>query len=119
MEKATRPIAEAFGEILDGCLAALEDETRAVRGSLAARGLAQPIAGVDGKLGEEAPNGFAYEWTLVDDAADVRVDDAVQVRCQAGESAGFVIRFDRRRRRVTVAAQEWLGTLPGDAELRH
>ena len=37
---------------------------------------------------------------LADDSADVRVDDAVQVRCQAGESSGFVIRFERKRRRV-------------------
>ena len=117
MEMATRPDPDQFAPLLEGCLAALADETAAVRGSLAARGLARPLVAVDGRLGEEAGNGFAYEWTLADDSADVRVDDAVQVRCQAGESSGFVIRFERKRRRVSVVTQEWLGSLPGDAEL--
>ena len=117
MEVATRPDPDQFAPLLEGCLAALADETAAVRGSLAARGLARPLVAVEGRLGEEAGNGFAYEWTLADDSADVRVDDAVQVRCQAGESSGFVIRFERKRRRVSVVTQEWLGSLPGDAEL--
>ncbi len=117
MEMATRQDSERFARILDGCLAALADEIEAVRGSLAARGLARPLNSVGGRLTDEAGTGFAYEWTLADGSADVRVDDAVQVRCQAGESSGFVIRFDRRHRRVAVAAKDWLGTLPGDAEL--
>lgn len=117
MEMATRPDADPFAAILEGCLAALAAETDAVRDSLATRGLARPLVAVDGRLRDEAGTGFAYEWRLADDSADVRVDDAVQVRCQAGESSGFVIRFDRTRRQVAVATQEWLGTLPGAAEL--
>lgn len=117
MEMATRTDADPFAPVLEGCLAALADETDAVRGSLAARGLARPLVGFDGRLRDEAGNGFAYEWTLGDDSAQVRIDDAVQVRCEAGESSGFVIGFERKRRRVAVATQEWLGTLPGDAEL--
>ena len=110
MEMATRTDPDPFAPILEGCLAALADETDAVRGSLAARGLARPLVGFDGRLRDEAGSGFAYEWTLADGSAKVRIDDAVQVRCQAGESSGFVIGFERKRRRVAVATQEWLGT---------
>ncbi|MFQ5746704.1 MAG: DEAD/DEAH box helicase [Gemmatimonadota bacterium] len=107
---------EALAEVLDGCLAALDEEADAVRQSLARRGLTDPIQGLGGRLLESPAGGLRYEWQIPDGPA-LRVDEALRVSCPAGETRGFVTGFERRRRIVRISVSDWLGARPGSAEL--
>lgn len=103
--------------VLAGCLEALAEEIQAVRRELARRGIEGTLPGRGGRLLETAGPGFRYEWLLPRGDLDIRPDDGVRVRTGAGETLGFVTSFARPTGAVRVAVSDWLGPLPGEAEL--
>lgn len=108
---------EALRDLLDGCLAALEEESGAVQEALERRGLGAPIHAAGGRLVQPPAGGLRYEWEIPSFGPDIRPDEAVHVSCPAGETMGFVTRFDPRRRLLRLSVTEWLGVTPGPAEL--
>lgn len=108
---------ELLEEIVEGCLEAVSEEIEAVREDLERRGLADPLAASGGRLQDTAGPGFVYAWTLPDGKLDIRPDDAVRVRCEFGETRGFVGSFDARSRRLELLVSDWLERHPGPAEL--
>ncbi|MFQ5889414.1 MAG: AAA domain-containing protein [Gemmatimonadota bacterium] len=110
-------IIESLREVVDGCLEAVDVEARAVRDRLVRRGLDRPVPATGGHLQEWAGSGFLYEWELPAGRYDIRTDDAVRVKCDAGEGLAFVTAFERDRPAVRLTTSEWLGRHPGHAEL--
>jgi superfamily I DNA and/or RNA helicase len=103
-------------DLLAGCLQGLDEEILAVRDQLAARGLSEPVRVSDGRVADTA-GAIVYEWRLPSARLDVRPNDAVRVRCDAGEAAGFVTAVSRETLRLRTAVSEWLGAGPGVASL--
>lgn len=106
-----------FAEIVDGCLRALDEEVEAVREELARRGLDDLLRVHEGKVDDAAGGSFFYEWRVEGGPYDIRPDDAVRIRTEAGEATGFVVGYRRNEGRVRVASGEWLGRSPSPAEL--
>jgi len=103
---------------LEGFQQAIDEEILAIQDDLVRRGVAQAVEASGGHEVDADSTGFTYDWTLAPGRYVIRADDAVRVACEAGESLGFVTRWDPGNRGLRVNVQEFLGRLAGPAELR-
>lgn len=106
-----------FETLVAGCLQGLAEEIEAVREELKLRGLERPVPASGGRLLEEGAAGYRYEWLLSGREYNIRPDDGVRVRAEAGETLGFVMGYHRPSGKVRIAVSDWLGRRPGPAEL--
>ncbi len=102
---------------LEGFQQAIDEEILAIQDDLARRGIGQPVEASGGHEVDTDSTGFVYDWTLPPGKYVIRVDDAVRVACQAGETLGFVTRWDPPTRVLRVGVPDWLGRLAGRADL--
>ncbi len=101
----------------EGFQQAIDEEILAIQDDLARRGIGQPVEASGGHEVDTDSTGFVYDWTLPPGRYVIRADDAVRVACQAGETLGFVTRWDPPTRVLRVGVPDWLGRLAGRAEL--
>lgn len=101
----------------EGFRQSIEEEILAIQDDLARRGIGQAVEASGGHEVDTDAAGFAYDWTLPAGKYVIRVDDAVRVACEAGETLGFVSRWDPRSSALRVTVPDWLGRLAGRADL--